>query len=527
VTSLYGDQRLFVGLDSINGNDVQSLYASAGSATPELDITPITDRRIDALLSVLTQVFAKISGSKFGESNPRLEHMIGQLSDLSFNLESGLALVPTGVLSVSGGGVYKGTATLTATLASGDSPLSGKTVSFSLNGSAVGTATTNSDGTATLSGVSLSGVNAGTYPNVVGAGFAGDTSFAGGSATGTLSVSKANQTITFAVLADKTFGDADFAVNASASSGLQVSLAAGGQCAVTSGTVHITGSGSCAITSSQAGDSNYNAAAGVVRSFPISKAATAVALASTLSPSAPGQPVTFTAAVTSAAGTPTGAVQFKVNGKDLGGAITCSAGAGGGCKAQVSTSSLTIGVHTVTVSYGGDANFGASAGTLPGGQAVGGTFDFSQRLYGVAERGGSVKVTVRRTGDTSRAMTVDYSTDDGSIPSVAVPCSSATGLALERCDYTRAAGTLQFALGETEKTFAVIVNDDSYVEGSETTHLRLSNPAGGPSWASSLRPCLRSLMTLRKRPPTRTTTTRRLSASTITTSSTASPTPRA
>lgn len=60
-----------------------------------------------------------------------------------------------------------------------------------------------------------------------------------------------------------------------------------------------------------------------------------------------------------------------------------------------------------------------------------------------------------------------------------MPCSTLKGLAPERCDYTRAAGTLQFADGETEKTFSVLLSDDSYAEGTETTHLRLSNPAGG------------------------------------------------
>ena len=38
-----------------------------------------------------------------------------------------------------------------------------------------------------------------------------------GSASGTLVVGKADQTITFAALTDKTFGDADFTVSATAS----------------------------------------------------------------------------------------------------------------------------------------------------------------------------------------------------------------------------------------------------------------------------------------------------------------------
>jgi hypothetical protein len=104
----------------------------------------------------------------------------------------------------------------------------------------------------------------------------------------------------------------------------------------------------------------------------------------------------------------------------------------------------------------------------------------------VAERGGSVVVGVKRAGDVLAAASVDYATDDGSIPSVAVPCSSVTGLALERCDFTRSAGTLNFAAGETEKSFTVLVNDDSYTEGTETLRLALSGPgAGGALGAQS------------------------------------------
>ena len=56
------------------------------------------------------------------------------------------------------------------------------------------------------------------------------------------------QTITFAALADKTFGDADFTVSATASSGLPVSFSATGNCTVLASTVHLTGAGSCTIT---------------------------------------------------------------------------------------------------------------------------------------------------------------------------------------------------------------------------------------------------------------------------------------
>ena len=76
-----------------------------------------------------------------------------------------------------------------------------------------------------------------------------------------LTVGRANQTISFGALADKTLGDPDFTVSATASSGLAVSFAASGSCTIAGNLVHLTGAGSCTITASQAGNANYNAAA--------------------------------------------------------------------------------------------------------------------------------------------------------------------------------------------------------------------------------------------------------------------------
>src|SRR5437667_4706521 len=95
---------------------------------------------------------------------------------------------PTTISGVSGSGTSGSTGTLTATLTSGGSGLSGKTIRFTLNGSGAGTAATNSSGVATLSGVSLSGINAGNYSTAVAANFAGDTSYAASSGSGALTV---------------------------------------------------------------------------------------------------------------------------------------------------------------------------------------------------------------------------------------------------------------------------------------------------------------------------------------------------
>jgi hypothetical protein len=289
------------------------------------------------------------------------------------------------------------------------------------------------------------------------------------------SISKLSQTITFGALADKTFGDSDFSVTAAASSGLPISFSASGVCTVGGGTVHIVGAGGCTIIASQGGDTNHNAAADVAQSFQVAKAATATSLSSSTNPAPFGQGVTFTATVTSGAGTPTGAVQFKSDGVSVGAPVVLNAGG----VATLTTPDLAAGVHTVTAEYGGDTNFSASAGALYGGQTVGGVLELSRPTYTVSERDGSVTVSVKRIGDTTQMVSVGYFTNDSSDPSVPIPCSTATGLALERCDYTRAEGTLQFAAGETEKSFVVLVNDDSYTEGPETLRLVLSNPGAG------------------------------------------------
>ena len=73
---------------------------------------------------------------------------------------------------------------------------------------------------------------------------------------------------------------------------------------------------------------------------------------SSLNPSEFGKPVTFTATVTSSAGTPTGTVIFSDGGVAIGTA-TLAAGI-----ASLTTSTLTVGSHTITASYGGAATFG-------------------------------------------------------------------------------------------------------------------------------------------------------------------------
>jgi hypothetical protein len=112
--------------------------------------------------------------------------------------------------------------------------------------------------------------------------------------------------------------------------------------------------------------------------------------------------------------------------------------------------------------------------------AVDNVIRFSSGSYSVAENAGFKTITVERSGDTSQAVTVDYSSSDHSNPADFIPCTSpGAGLASSRCDFTTAMGTLRFAAGETSKSFNVLISQDNYAEGTETLELTLSNATGG------------------------------------------------
>src|SRR3954453_8318361 len=103
------------------------------------------------------------------------------------------------------------------------------------------------------------------------------------------------------------------------------------------------------------------------------------------------------------------------------------------------------------------------------------TFSFSSQLYSVAEdaASGNATITVNRGGATNLAGSVYYSTSNAG--------------ATAGSDYTATSGTLNFAAGETSKTFDVPIANDATSEGTEGINLTLaqSSAPGAPVLTTS------------------------------------------
>src|SRR5687767_7629126 len=186
----------------------------------------------------------------------------------------------TAVTSSQDPSVYGQAVTFTATVTptSGVTPPTGS-VQFQIDGVNFGAPVTlspsGSNGVANSG--SISTLNVADSPHAITAIYTPTGSYTGStSPIFNQDVNKADQTIIFAALPDKTYGDAAFVVSATGgASGNPVTFSASGNCTSTGlngSTITITGAGSCTVTASQAGNANYNAAPNVDQSFDINKA---------------------------------------------------------------------------------------------------------------------------------------------------------------------------------------------------------------------------------------------------------------
>jgi sugar lactone lactonase YvrE len=154
-------------------------------------------------------------------------------------------------------------------------------------------------------------------------------------------------------------GTVQFSVNGSAV-GSPVTLNGSGQATLTPSTLAVSGSPYSVSVTYTPGSSTF-AASSSSSSLTVNKANTATAVSSSSNPVIFGQPVTFTATISPVApssGTPTGTVQFSVNGSALGSPVSLTGG-----QATYTTSSLAVGSDSITAVYSGDGNFNGSTAT--------------------------------------------------------------------------------------------------------------------------------------------------------------------
>ena len=190
-------------------------------------------------------------------------------------------------------------------------------------------------------------------------------------------------------------------------------------------------------------------------------AATQTTVTASQNPSDSGEPVTFTATVTSGGDTVTaGTVTFRDGTALLAGPLALDASG----RASFTVSSLTTGSYTITADYGGDGDFQASSGSVA--QAVDPLPAISIGDVSVAEGndGASSAVfmlTLSAATHTATAQ-VDIVTADG------------TATTADN-DYAAAAGTVSFAPGQTTQTIAVSITRDNIYEPDESFVVNLSH----------------------------------------------------
>lgn len=233
---------------------------------------------------------------------------------------------------------------------------------------ALGSATPNASGTATLATSSLSG-----GAHTITASYAGDANYAAsraGSVTVTVAALTATTTTVTSSAAGAAFGTPlTFTAAVVHASGSAVptgkitffdgtsmlgtsSLASSGSATITLSTLAI---GSHSITAQYSGDANYaSSTTTAALTVTVTAVSTTTALTVSSSTVVTGSSVTFTVTVGAASGTPAGTVTLNDGTTQLA-AITLANGAG-----TFSTSALAIGAHAITASYAGGGAFAPS-----------------------------------------------------------------------------------------------------------------------------------------------------------------------
>jgi hypothetical protein len=145
--------------------------------------------------------------------------------------------------------------------------------------------------------------------------------------------------------------------------------------------------GTYSIVATYSGDANDAGSVSAPLSFTVQLATTATAVTASPSPAVVESPVSFIAKVTGNGGIPTGSVAFSADGAAMGTATLDATGT-----ATLSYAALAPGTHSITASYGGDAN--DSPSTSPAISLVVTTIPTATALGVSSTSGASAQVTL-------------------------------------------------------------------------------------------------------------------------------------
>jgi hypothetical protein len=399
--------------------------------------------------------------------------------------------------------------TFTATVtASGSSNTPTGTVQFVIDGSTASSVSLVSAGGRSTATYTTSSLSVGTH--TVAAIYSGDGNFPGSSgslsggqivkqsaatATATAVSSSANpsapgQSITFTATVTRGGGSGtptgtiQFVIDGSSVSAVSL-ISSGGRTTATYTTSSLA-AGTHTITAIYSGDSSFAGSSGSLSGGQTvnqpASTATTTSVTSSANPSVSGQGITFTATVTAGggSGTPTGTVQFVIDSGNAGGPVSLIS-AGGRTTATYTTSSLSVGSHTVSAIYSGDSAFAGSSGHLSGNQIVNQPTSIATTTTVASSANPSVSnqnitftATVNPAGGGTPTGTVQFVIDSGnaggpvslnrgvatsgSISSLAVGSHSIQAIYSGDSNFTGSTGSLTQIVNPTTAVTALIVS---------------------------------------------------------------------
>ena len=219
-------------------------------------------------------------------------------------------------------------------------------------------------------------------------------------------------------------------------------------------TTNYATSGTPTVAASWPGNTNITGSAPSIL-LPVNGAATNIVIQSSGSPTQYGQPVTFTATVTTAAtGLPTGTVNFYDGGILLGpGTLVPATG-----KATYTTSTLTATTHTISAKYVGDTVFaGSTSANIP--QAVTQALPVitwnpnpTNITYGTPLVAGQLNATAASTYFPTVMGSFNYTPAVGSVLGAGTQALNVTFTPTDTLDFKTATGTANISVGKATPT---------------------------------------------------------------------------